>query len=289
MPARSPIPLIGALDLSGAGGDACKRVRSRQAEVVVAVDGEGHAGQLGAVRLDLAEERGVLRRQGVADRVGQVDGRCAGADRGAAHGPEEVRVRTGRVLGRELDLVDAAPGVRDRGHGLLEHLGRLEVELPFHVDRAGGDNDVETGASCVGERFDGRVDVLERGAGERGDGGVLDGLGDGPDAFEVAGRRDREASLDHVDAEALELGGDLDLLVWLQRDARRLLAVAKGCVEDRDPAGRQLDSSSSGLQSEAHLSCGEVGVCAYEARGRKLPLEGENHDEKNRDQAERSQ
>ena len=202
---------------------------------------------------------------------------------------EEVRVRTGRVLGRELDLVDAAPGVSDRGHGLLEHLGRLEVELSFHVDRARGDNDVETGASCVGERFDGRVDVLERGAGERGDGGVLDGLGDGPDAFEVARRRDREASLDHIDAEALELGGDLDLLVWLQRDARRLLAVAKGCVEDRDPAGRQLDSSSSGLQSEAHLSCGEVGVCAYEARGRKLPLEGENHDEKNRDRAERSQ
>jgi hypothetical protein len=34
-------------------------------------------------------------------------------------------------------------------------------------------------------------------------------LGNGPDALEVAGGRDREAGLDHVHAEPLELRGDL--------------------------------------------------------------------------------
>ena len=69
--------------------------------------------------------------------------------------------------------------------------------------------------------------------------------GDGLHALEVARRRDREAGLDHVYAEPLELRGDLGLLVGLQGDAGRLLAVAKSGVEDRDPAGWQLSSSSS--------------------------------------------
>ena len=53
--------------------------------------------------------------------------------------------------------------------------------------------------------------------------------------LEVAGRGDREAGLDHVHAEPRELVGDLELLLLVQRDARRLLAVAQGRVEDQDP------------------------------------------------------
>ena len=51
--------------------------------------------------------------------------------------------------------------------------------------------------------------------------------GDRLDRLEVAGRGDREAGLDHVDAEPRELLGDLDLLLGVERDARRLLAVAQ--------------------------------------------------------------
>src|SRR5207249_3720819 len=48
---------------------------------------------------------------------------------------------------------------------------------------------------------------------------------------------DREAGLDHVDPEPRELLGDLDLLRARQRDARRLLAVAKRRVEEPDYVG----------------------------------------------------
>ena len=53
--------------------------------------------------------------------------------------------------------------------------------------------------------------------------------------LEVALARDREAGLDDVDAETGELLGDLELLALVERDARRLLAVAEGRVEDDHP------------------------------------------------------
>ena len=51
-----------------------------------------------------------------------------------------------------------------------------------------------------------------------GDGRALHGLGDGLDRLEVALAGDREAGLDHVDTEARELVGDLELLAHVERD-----------------------------------------------------------------------
>ena len=50
--------------------------------------------------------------------------------------------------------------------------------------------------------------------------------------LEVAGRGDREAGLDDVHAEPRELLRDLELLLLVERDPRRLLPVAQGGVED---------------------------------------------------------
>ena len=68
-------------------------------------------------------------------------------------------------------------------------------------------------------------------------GAVRDAARDLLDRLEVAGRGDRKAGLDHVDAQPRELIGDLDLLLGIQRDARRLLAVAQRGVEDVDLIG----------------------------------------------------
>ena len=51
-------------------------------------------------------------------------------------------------------------------------------------------------------------------------------------ASKSPGRGDREARLDDVDAEPRELVRDLELLLPVQRDPRRLLAVAQRRVED---------------------------------------------------------
>ena len=65
--------------------------------------------------------------------------------------------------------------------------------------------------------------------------GPLDVRGDRPHRLGVRLRRDREAGLDDVDAERRELARQLQLLVDPHRKAGRLLAVAQGGVEDRQP------------------------------------------------------
>src|SRR6266536_6270601 len=109
--------------------------------------------------------------------------------------------------------------------------------------------------------------------------GHLDHARDGPHAFELARRGDREARLDHVDPEALDLRGHLRLLVGAQRDARRLLAVAQGRVENSDPSKWHVVSSSVASVRRRTSGVMSVGVCALAARGRVLPLEGENDDD----------
>src|SRR5581483_11716520 len=53
--------------------------------------------------------------------------------------------------------------------------------------------------------------------------------------LEIPGRGDRKAGLDHVDPEPRELLRDLDLLLRVQRDPGRLLAVPQRRIEDVDP------------------------------------------------------
>ena len=98
------------------------------------------------------------------------------------------------------------------------------------------------------DRPPGGVDVGLVGAGEAADDRPLDPSRDRLDGLEVAGRGDREAGLDHVDAQPRELLGDLDLLGGVQRDPGRLLAVAQRGVEDVDAVG--VDSV---------LLCGPIG------------------------------
>ena len=84
------------------------------------------------------------------------------------------------------------------------------------------------------DRFAGAVDVLEAGAGEPADHGVLGALGDLVDGGKVAVRGDRETGLDDVDAHLIEQLGDFELLLMRHGGAGALLAVAQGGVEDDD-------------------------------------------------------
>ena len=60
----------------------------------------------------------VFVRRGVADRIGHVDRSGPGFNRGLDYLAEEVQVRAGGVLGRELDILAQAAGVADHLAGL---------------------------------------------------------------------------------------------------------------------------------------------------------------------------
>ncbi len=84
------------------------------------------------------------------------------------------------------------------------------------------------------DRLGAAIDVLEGGAGEAADHGVLGALGDLMDGGEVAFGGDREAGLDDVDAHGVEQFGDFELLLMRHGGAGALLAVAQGGVENDD-------------------------------------------------------
>ncbi len=115
--------------------------------------------------------------------------------------------------------------------------------LVLQMDVRGGDEDVDAGPLGALDGTDGTVNVLLAGPRERQHDGPGHGLGDPPDGLEVALRRRREAGLDDVDAEVLELARDRQLLLHVHGRTRRLLAVAERRVEDLYPVHHRLLSS----------------------------------------------
>jgi len=101
----------------------------------------------------------------------------------------------------------------------------------------------------------------------------------------VARRGDREAGLDHVDAQAGELLGDLDLLLRVQGDAGRLLAVPQGGVEDVDAVavgnlGHSVPSLSTHDLPPSLATFDDLFSRGYRAAQRLLPPEGEEKEER---------
>ncbi len=208
-----------------------------QAQVVVAVD---RGFDLAQVRHQLVEglpHRRVLLRRRVADRVGDVDHRRPGVERDLQHFGGVLEVRAAGVHRRELDVLAVGLGHRHRRLGLSLDVLAVGVHLVLDVDVGGRDEGVDARPFGVFDRAPGGVDVPLVGAGQAADDRPFDRLRDPLDRLEVPRRGDREAGLDHVDAEARELLGDLQLLDRVQRDPRRLLPVAQGGVEDVDAVG----------------------------------------------------
>ena len=82
---------------------------------------------------DVAEHLRVVLREAVADRVGQVQGGCAGLDRNLANLAQEIAIGAGGVLGRELDVVAVALGQRDHRGDLFERLLASDLQLGCEV------------------------------------------------------------------------------------------------------------------------------------------------------------
>ncbi len=93
------------------------------------------------------------------------------------------------------------------------------------------------------------VDVLESGAGESADDGVLGALGDLVDRGEVTIRGDRKAGLDDIDAHFVEQRRDFEFFLVRHGRAGALFAIAQGGVEDNDAVLLGLGWSGHGFKS----------------------------------------
>ena len=144
-------------------------------------------------------------------------------------------LRARAVLGRPFDVLDEIARAAHLRSDHRQHFLGVLLQLVFHVQGRGGDERVDAPAPGVFHRLRAAVDVLEGGAGEPGDRGVLHALGDCGHRLEIAFRGDGEAGLDDVDAHRVEHVGDFELFLQGHRRAGRLLAVAQRGVEDEDP------------------------------------------------------
>src|SRR5258706_10177159 len=173
-----------------------------------------------------------MARAGIADRVGNVDGGRALLDHRLEHPAEEIQVRAATVLRRELDVGAGLLGETHGESGRLEHLLGRHAELLLHVQRAGGDEDMDAPGIRAFQRIDGALDVGVVGGAQPEYRRVLHRVGKGAHRLEVAVGRSREAGLDDIDLHALQRPGDAQLLVARHRGAGALLAVAHGGVEN---------------------------------------------------------
>ena len=226
------------LDLPRAVLDRRQRVRGRQPQVVVAVGRDDHILRARHILSDAADQPAELARQGVARRIRDVQRGRAGLDRHLEHLVEEFGIGAARVLGRELDVGAQAAGVRHRLAGALQALLAADLELVRQVDVRGREEGVDARPFRLAHGVPGAIDVALAGARQPGDDRrvfELTHLARNPaHRLEIARRGDGEARLDHIDAQPRQLMGDLQLLVDVQRRARRLLAVAQRGVEDDD-------------------------------------------------------
>ncbi len=125
------------------------------------------------------------------------------------------------------------------------------------MDGAGGQEDMDARPGGVLDSGGGAVDVVRVAAGQTADDRAFDLARDGLDALEIAGRRDRKAGLDHVDAEIFEGVRHLQLLGQVHAGAGGLFAVAQGRVEDDQAVVRTWsrtpeNDKSPGKGSQGH-------------------------------------
>ena len=253
-----------AFDLARAGANGRERVGDREAEIVVVVGGEDHAFGAGHAGAEHGEDACHVLGQRVADGVRDVDRGGAASDRDFDAAAQEVGLGAAAVLGRPFDVVGVtARDVAAVTDGVEHRLG-LHPELVLHVQRRGADEVVHPLPLGGADRLAGARDVVAAaGAGEAGDHRAADLAGDALHALEIARRGDREAGLDHVDAELGEGARHAELLLEVHREAGALLAVAERGVEDDDAIvvdraeARVVDGHGGGPRSVG-ARCGVV-------------------------------
>jgi 2-polyprenyl-3-methyl-5-hydroxy-6-metoxy-1,4-benzoquinol methylase len=228
-------PVHRDLHLAGAGGDRRERVRGGEPEVVLAVERDHGLLELGQARAQAGHQVAYLIRARVAHGVGQVDRARPGRERRAHDLGHEVGRGARRVHRAELDVVgEVARAPHHRRHH-ADHLlaRRAELVRELHVARV--DEHVDARARRAAQRLARRLDVAGHGARQGADARVAHVLRDAAHRGELLGRARREAGLDHVDAQALELLRDAQLLLPGHRRTRALLAVAERGIEDDQP------------------------------------------------------
>ena len=202
-----------ALDLPGTLRDGGQAVGHGQAQVVVTVSTQDRLLDVGYVLLEVPEDRSELLGRRVAHRIGDIDRRRPRVDRLFDNFTEKIQLGPCRILRRKLHVVAVLRRATHHLDSRLDDLRLVHLQLELTVDRTGGQEHVQPPPLGILERRPRTINVLNptpsQAANRRA---VAAGPRHHLHGFEVAGRGDREAGLDHVHTQLDQRIGHLKLL-----------------------------------------------------------------------------
>ena len=185
-------------------------------------------------------------------------------DCGAVHALEKVEVGA-RPVDAEVRDGDAVPGCER--HGLADPLQHRVAVDAVRLQLEIGDGRLDHRVTEA--ELDERLDVCLDCAREAPDLGAQAGVRDHRDRACIVLRNAREAGFDPFDPQPVEQVRDLELLLWIERDADGLLAVAQRRVVEADrPAPLRLE--------RAAVEIAEIEVVARNRHARTIPS-GKEH------------
>src|SRR5215218_1565794 len=232
VPGPLPYPVYRYLDLPGPSLHPRQGIRYREPQVVVAVNREHLIAEVRHPLLELLQKGGELHWCRVAHRVGYVYNIRPSLDGRRDYLGEVADVGPRRIHRRELDLRAQRPGEMNCLSGSFEDLRLVRAHLVLDVQVGGAHEGVDTRPGAPLHGFPRPLDVYLVDAREPGDARSLHLGSDAAHRLEVALGRDGETRLDHVYPQPGELVSYFYLLLYGERDPRRLLAVSECGVED---------------------------------------------------------
>src|SRR6185437_14433020 len=105
-------------------------------------------------------------------------------------------------------------------------------QLVFQVQVGRGEKNMQAGFGGRFEAAQRRIHIFLARTGEGCYTAAFDFRSYSARGVQISGRRDREARLENVHAQFLDLAGKLQLFLAIHREAGRLLAVSQGGVEN---------------------------------------------------------
>ncbi len=173
-----------------------------------------------------------FRRHCETNGVRNIQGGGACFDDCLKHLAQKLGIGASGIFGRKFHVIAERLGEGYGLAGLRQALIACDAQLILQMNVGSRQEDVNARASRILQSFPGAFDIGPARPSQSGNDRPADQAGDGLDRCKIAVRGDGKTRLNHVDAEAVELVRQAQLLRMIHAATRRLLSIAKGRVKN---------------------------------------------------------
>src|SRR5579859_4432076 len=181
----------------GTVAQGLQSVGNGQAEIIMAVGGDAHAGELLA---HISDKLAKLPGQGETDRIAERDKADALFKQHIADLQDKVMLGTGGIFQSKIDILGIGTSLGHSGAGQFTHLIAGLAKLDLTMEGGNADKGLDNGMRSNLDGFPGALDISGVGATNGADFSILNFGGDETDSLEFPGRGDGEAAVEGIKA-----------------------------------------------------------------------------------------